>query len=190
MAQNQYVYNFSLFDSLDYGTSAPKFEPEFEPYTEPTPKKKSNQTKKANSHKSKSTVVRQTAMQKAHAKQTRLRIYGIIAVSIIFVGLFACMLGLNGSLDENATKINAVQSRIDEAKSEQIRLEAELDGLVSVDKLDYYAVNVLGMVKLEDYKITYINSEEDNHVVISGGKSYNSGTVATKFMQIKEYFSK
>ena len=39
MAQSQYAYNFSLFDSYDYGTSAPAFEPTYEPEVKPVKKK-------------------------------------------------------------------------------------------------------------------------------------------------------
>ena len=43
--------------------------------------------------------------------------------------------------------------------------------------------------KLENYKITYFDSGESNHVVVSGGKSYNTNSLASKFQNIKEYFS-
>lgn len=186
MAQNQYAYNFSLFDSLDYGTSAPQIIPGIEPIKEPSRKKASNKTVKT----VKKTSVKASASQKAASKRSALQSVVIIAVVALVVTLFAGMISLDSALDEKVTKINMVQSQINEAKSEQIRLESELDALVSVDKLDYYAVNVLGMVKLEDYKITYVNNNEENHVVISGGKSYEESTLAVKFLKIKEYFSK
>lgn len=186
MAQNQYAYNFSLFDSLDYGTSAPQIIPEIEPVKEPSRKKAPVRTVKT----AKKTAVKASASQKAASKRSALQSVAIMAVVFVVVTLFAGMINLNSSLDEKVTKINMVQAQINEAKSEQIRLESQLDALVSVDKLDYYAVNVLGMVKLEDYKITYVNNQEDNHVVISGGKSYEDNSFDLKFLKLKEYFSK
>lgn len=186
MAQNQYAYNFSLFDSLDYGTSAPQIIPDDEPIKEPSRKKAQSKTVKTAKKKN----VKASASQKKASKRSTLHSFVIMAVVALVVTLFAGILSLDSALDEKVTKINMVQSQINEAKSEQIRLESQLDALVSVDKLDYYAVNVLGMVKLEDYKITYVNNNEDNHVVISGGKSYEDNTLAVKFLKIKEYFSK
>ena len=202
MAQNQYVNNFSLFDSLDYGgTSAPKYEPEYEPVSPSRKKTKTDKNKKTNNKKNTSKSVRQnrsatvkraemTKAQKELAAHTRFIAVVSMCVAVVFVSLFACMLGLNSQIDEKITKINSVQNQIDEAKSDQVRLEAELDALVSIDKIDDYALNVLGMIKLEDYKITYIENQDDNHVVISGGKSYSNNAVSAKFIQLREYFSK
>ena len=43
MAQN--AYNFSMFDSYDYGTSAPQLEPVYEPEKKPERKKNTNNKK-------------------------------------------------------------------------------------------------------------------------------------------------
>lgn len=188
MAQNN-NYSFNLFDTIDYGgTSAPKFEPEYEPYKAPS-RKKAN-VKKSAPKKAKSTEKKTVKMTKAQTEQAafnRVVLAVGAAVAVIFFSLFACVLGLNGQIDANIAEINKVETKINEAKSDQIRLEAELDAAVSIDKIDDYALNVLGMIKLEDYKITYIGEQEENHVVISGGKSY-SNPITAKFIQIKEYF--
>ena len=186
MAQNQYAYNFSLFDSLDYGTSAPQIIPEIEPVKAPSRKKAAAKTTKT----AKKTNVKDSASQKAASKRSALYSAVIMSVAVIVVALFAGTISLNSALDEKVTRINMVQAQIDESKSEQVRLESQLDSLVSIDRLDDYAVNVLGMVKLEDYKITYINNSEDNHVVLSGGKSYEDNSFSMKLLKIKEYFSR
>ena len=55
MAQNN-NYSFNLFDTIDYGgTSAPKFEPEYEPYKAPSRKKAD--VKKSAPEKTKSTLI-------------------------------------------------------------------------------------------------------------------------------------
>ena len=47
MAQNRNnIYNFSMFDSLDYGTSAPQLEPVYEPETAPKKKQTVKTAKK------------------------------------------------------------------------------------------------------------------------------------------------
>jgi hypothetical protein len=79
---------------------------------------------------------------------------------------------LNCTLDATANSITKIENEINMARSENIRLSSALEGMVSIDKVEDYAENQLGMVKLENYKITYFNSDEGNHVVVSGGKHY------------------
>lgn len=177
MAQDQNAYKFSMFDSYDYGTSAPQLEPEYEPFEQPVRKK---------TVKKKKTLAgaeQRKAAKASHKKAAKLML-AVFAIATVF----SAVLFLNVKMDETATKINSVQSEINIAKSENVRLESALEGMVSIDKVEDYAEQNLGMVKLEDYRITYFGSGEDNHVVISGGKSYND-SLMSKFEKIKEYFS-
>lgn len=178
MAQSQNAYNFSMFDSYDYGTSAPQLEPVYEPEKRPE-RKKNNNKKKIQSVSS----AQRKATKASHIKSAKILLSVFSVVAVLSIVLF-----LNVQLDETATRINAVQSEIEIAKSEKIRLESALEGMVSIDKVEDYAEQNLGMVKLEDYRITYFESGEENHVVISGGKSYNDNSVFSKFEKIKEYF--
>ena len=180
MAQNQAVYNnFSLFGSLDYGTSAPKLDPVYEPQTsprkKPAPSKKIKQTQAASKAEVKATM---TSLEKSVK----------IVLALAFVFAFFCVaMFLNGKLDETATKITRLESDIRIAQSENIRLESALEGMVSIDKVEDYAENHLGMVKLENFRITYFNADEGNHVVVSGGKSYGDKQPGTKINTISEY---
>ena len=179
MAQSQYVSNFSLFGSYDYGTSAPAFEPSYEPEVKPEQKK----------NKKKQTTPKVSASQRKASKASHIASAKILLFIFSVAAVFSIVLFLNVQLDETAMAINSVQNEIDIAKSEKIRLEAALEGMVSIDKVENYAENTLGMVKLEDYRIKYFESGEENHVVISGGKSYDDNTLLSKFEKIKEYFS-
>ena len=183
MAQNQNnIYKFSMFDSLDYGTSAPQLEPVYEPETAPK-KKQTVKTVK----KKKASVSRNAQKKAALASYISGAKILLSVFSIAFV--LGIVLFLNVKMDETATKINAVQSEINIEKSENVRLESALEGMVSIDKVEDYAENTLGMVKLENYRITYFDSDESNNVVISGGKSYGDNTLAGKISYMKEYFS-
>lgn len=163
MAQNQTAYKFSLFDSYDYGTSAPRLEPVYEP--EVIPQRKSAPVKKKQiKHVSKAAV-----------KATRASLVSsirIVAILSCIFAVFSIAMYLNGMLDETATKITRLESDIKIAQSENVRLSSALEGMVSIDKVEDYAEENLGMVKLENYKITYFDSDNGNHVVVSGGKHY------------------
>ena len=163
MAQNQEAYKFSLFDSYDYGTSAPKLEPVYEP--EVKQKKKAPAKKQAKS------------VSKAQIKATKASVVSsikIVAVLVCIFSVFSMAMYLNGTLDETSNKITRLESDIKIAQSENIRLSSALEGMVSIDKVEDYAEHHLGMVKLENYKITYFESGEGNHVVVSGGKTYRN----------------
>ncbi len=180
MAQNRNnIYKFSMFDSLDYGTSAPQLEPVYEP--EVIPEKKQPVKKKK--------VSSVTKAQKNAARASYISGAKILLSVFSVAFVLGIVLFLNVKMDETATRINAVQSEINIAKSENVRLESALEGMVSIDKVEDYAEQTLGMVKLENYRITYFDSGESNHVVISGGKSYNENSLASKFETLKEYFS-
>ncbi len=166
MTQNQNAYKFSLFDSYDYGTSAPKLEPVYAPETVPYEKNAPAPKKK----KKAQVVVSDEVVAETKAS-TFFAVKLVFAIAFVF-SLFAVAMYFNGKIDETATKIANIEADIKIAQSEYIRLSSILEGMVSIDKVEDYAVNKLGMVKLENYKITYFESDEDNHVVISGGKTY------------------
>ena len=63
---------------------------------------------------------------------------------------------------------------LDEAKSENIRLNMALNALMSREKVEDYAVNVLGMQKIERYQIYYFDDRDGDKVVVSGGDTVNA----------------
>lgn len=165
MAQSSAAYNISLFDWYDDGTAAPKLDPKYDPQ-EPSrlPKKKQTTRKKSSQSTSRSA---KKATQASFISSMKVLACVFCVFSIICAAMY-----LNVRLDETASKINSVESEIEIAKSENIRLNSALEGMVSIDKIEDYAENTLGMVRLENYKITYFEADAGNHVVLSGGKSY------------------
>lgn len=164
MAQSSEAYDFSLFEPYEYGTAAPKYEPDYEReerYQRPAVKRQKKERAVSQSEK--------RATIQAGIKAAKL----VMTVAVIFM-FIGSGLYLNGKLDETARDISRIQSQIEIAKSENIRLNSKLEGMVSVDKIENYAENVLGMVKLEDYKVKYFNNDTGNKVIVSGGKTYSS----------------
>ncbi|MBR5233241.1 MAG: hypothetical protein IKW03_03420 [Clostridia bacterium] len=181
MAQSQLAYNnnFTLFGSYDYGTSAPKLDPVYEPQKKPAKKQTTVKKQKQTQTVSKSAV---KATQASFIMSVK-----IVAVLAVIFSFFSVAMFLNGMLDETATDITKIESEIKVARSENVRLESALEGMVAIDKVEDYAENNLGMVKLENYKITYFESDEGNHVVVSGGKSYSDKQPGSKITGLTEY---
>ena len=165
MAQKIPQQSFSLFDSYNYGTAAPELYPSYYPDTKET----HPQRKKKPVAKKQTTV---TLAQKRATFASFVSTAKILACLVAFFSVISVAIFLNVTLDEKATKIADIENSIKIEQSDQVRLASALEGKVSVDRIRDYAINTLGMVKLENYKVTYFESEEENHVVISGGKKY------------------
>lgn len=93
-------------------------------------------------------------------KEQRLAFSKIVKISTV-AGL--CLVMLFGVLFMNAQKneltyeISSLKSDIAVAESENTRLSSELDSLVSMDVIDKYAVEQLGMTKMKSNQIIYID---------------------------------
>lgn len=179
MAQSAYAFDFSLFEPYDDGTAAPQLEPVYEP--EEIPVRQPVKKKKKKSAKAVSNADRRATYASFFSS-----IKVIAAVFCIFSVVCVAMY-LNAKLDETANAIADVEAEMKIVESEHIRLTSCLEGMVSIDKIEDYAENNLGMVKLENYKITYFDSGNTNQVVISGGKSYEDSGVGSKFKKLTEY---
>ena len=89
----------------------------------------------------------------------------------VCVSLVVVLLVMNTKCDTLISEISTVENQIEIAKAENVRLNAELSSINSTDKIESYAENVLGMVKAENYQISYIDLSGEDEIVISGDKS-------------------
>ena len=62
--------------------------------------------------------------------------------------------------NELTREISRLKTNIAVAQSENISLNAELEAMVSVSQIDAYAVEKLGMVKVDPSQIKYIDSKQ------------------------------
>lgn len=165
----QAAYDFSLFEKYGYGTAAPELVPEYrseKPIEFPTEKKNTSAGTKKNTF----------IYVKSSTKASLLRSLSIVAVAAVIFGFMFGVMSLNASLDKTAKDIVVVENEIKIAKNEQIKLNSQLNNMVSFNNIKNYAENTLGMIHIESSKITYIETETENYVALSGGKSYYSAT--------------
>ena len=90
----------------------------------------------------------------------------------------------NSRCDMLINEISAMESQIEIAKGENVRLNAELSSIISTDKIENYAENVLGMVKAENYQVSYIDLSGADEIVVSGDKT--TGDASDLSGKIKE----
>lgn len=95
----------------------------------------------------------------------------LFVVSALLILLFGSVLFSKISLVMLERDAENWETKIKEAKSENTRLVMQLNSAVSLDKVDEYAVSVLGMHKLERYQIHYFGNTDGDEVVVAGGKA-------------------
>ena len=87
-------------------------------------------------------------------------------VAVVF-GVICCQISAGAERYELIRQIAAVESEIEVAKSENVRLNAELNSKTNITKIDSYAVDVLGMVKVESYQVECIDLTTGDKVLYS-----------------------
>lgn len=110
---------------------------------------------------------RQEAKEESRAVAVKtLRVLSITVAIMLFVGtyIFGTL-----KLDEINHDIANVQSQIKVADSENTRLKMQLNSMASLDKVEDYAINKLGMVKQESYQVEYIDLAVEDKVVLANG---------------------
>ncbi len=112
-----------------------------------------------------------TAEVRRESVASALRAVKLFFVSAVLVLLFGSVLFSKISLVTLESEANDWKLKIKEAKSENTRLVMQLNSAVSLDKVDEYAVSVLGMHKLERYQIHYFGNTDGDEVVVAGGKA-------------------
>mgnify|MGYP003547121617 CR=1 FL=1 len=93
-------------------------------------------------------------------------------VMMLTLALFSfsmiCMHVTAGAQRYELTKqIESVEKDLAAARSEQVRLNAELNSLTSITKIDSFATGILGMTKLENYQVEYVDLSDGDRVLFS-----------------------
>ena len=108
------------------------------------------------------------SQKKREEHNSNLRIGFMLAFVAIVFGVICCQISAGAERYELIRQIAAVESKIEVAKSENVRLNAELNGKISITKIDAYAVDVLGMTKMENYQVECIDLSKGDKVLYSG----------------------
>lgn len=157
--RNNYAYdnyNPNMRTQNINGSAAPKMKPA------PQKKPKLELVKKT----------RKTAAQvRQQTEAETKRIIRTICVAMTILMFMAVAIFSRVQLDEVNRKIAAVENDIKLAQSDEIRIRNELNALVSIDNVEDFAANQLGMVKVQDYQVIYIDLSTDDYVSKVNGKA-------------------
>ena len=151
-------YDFSLFE-MKTGTTA---------NISTAPKKREEKKPQMrvvvnNRRKSKINIV------PSYVKSNSVAKAGVVLFCLL--AILGMLIYMQAKLDNVNRQIARTQQTLEETKSETVRLQMELNSIISIDKVEDYAVNTLGMVKIESGQVEYIDLSGEDKVILSGNKT-------------------
>lgn len=93
--------------------------------------------------------------KKAFSQVVQILTVTVLALSMLFGVLFTYV-----QKNELTKSIANIRDEISVAQSENVSLNAQLEALVSVSQIDSYAVEKLGMTRLQSNQIRYIDTAQ------------------------------
>lgn len=116
-------------------------------------------------------IVRKTRQQiKAETRRANLRALKALGVAAILLGFVGVIIFSRIKVDELNRNIQSQKAKLDVLNSQNTALEMKMNSMVSLDKVEEYAENQLGMVKQEAYQVEYVDLTDSEKVLVSGGK--------------------
>lgn len=85
------------------------------------------------------------------------QIVKIATVAVLCLAMLFAVLYSNAQKNELTHEIAKLETQLAVSQSESTRLNSELDALVSMNMIDQYAVEKLGMTKMKSNQIRYID---------------------------------
>ena len=153
--KQEYDYNFDMFDVPARARTA----------ASAAPARKARPQAPLKVVQNKKTV----AQQKKESRSAATNSLMILIFAAVIMALLCLQINAGAKSYEISRKISAVESEIQAAKSENVRLNAELNSITSIGNIDDYATHVLGMSKIESYQVEYIDLSQDDGVIFYSG---------------------
>jgi cell division protein FtsL len=152
--QQRENYNFDMFDVrvAARGSAAPARKPKEESPLKVVPAKRTDTQK-------------QKEARSATANSLLILIFAAVIMAMLCLQINA-----GARSYEISRQIASVEADIEAARSENVRLNAQLNSFTSIGNVDDYATRVLGMSKIEGYQVEYIDLSQD------GGVLYHTGS--------------
>lgn len=155
---NAYAYNYNRNEKIiSYnGSAAPKVKPQ--------PQKKPQLELVKNTRLTAAQVRQQTAAETRKAIK-------VMCVAMAVLMFMALAIYSRVKLDEINREISSVEKKIELAQSDAIKLNNELNAIVSINNVEEYATNELGMSKIQDYQVYYIDMSSQDYVAVANGEN-------------------
>ena len=90
-----------------------------------------------------------------------------IACLLLIVAVASALLYTNVSLAERVTQVSAATEEYTKLEAEGVRLNMELEGMVSLENVERYAEEELGMAKKESKSVEYVRLNQENKIEVA-----------------------
>lgn len=94
------------------------------------------------------------------------KVLNIIGIATL-LSLMIAVIATNATVTSYSTKIANEKKEIVQLESEKSYLNFTLESRMSLDRIENYAVNTLGMVKMDASQKKYVELESENKIVVS-----------------------
>lgn len=132
-------------------------------------------------------VIRKTQKQlQEEAKRSRAVALKVVAIAFFLFLLMGFQIYSHVQVDELDSELNSLNQQISVLKSDNTRRNMELNANISLEKVDQYARNELGMVKISDYQVNYVKLSDADAVEVSGDKIHHKSALANDSAQKRE----
>lgn len=143
------------YNKYQYETSLRKLEPEY------APKKNKYKSKKSTAKK-----VQQKVNKKQLQEEKKQHRKVIMYVALIFSILFAISYR-NAQIDESFEKVQDYKKELAAVEKENSQLELAIESSLNLSNVEQQAKELLGMQKLTNQQIVYVNLEKDDHIEVA-----------------------
>ncbi len=138
-------------------------EPAYSPEVQEVPSQPVQKPRLVKQHKTAVQIRKETIASAIHTLK-------IFAVAITLLTLFGAVLYSRIHITELEREAVQIASEIKDAESENTRLVMQINSSISREKVDEYAVSVLGMQKVERYQVHYFENRDGDKVVMTNGE--------------------
>lgn len=105
----------------------------------------------------------------ANAAAVSRRALRIVLISVVAFTMLALLIVQRAQIATLDVQIIKTQTQLDEAKSETVRLESEFNSIASVESVEDYAKNKLGMVKRTRNQIFFFTNDNSDEILLLNG---------------------
>jgi hypothetical protein len=109
---------------------------------------------------------RSRADRAAHAAAVSRRALRIVLISGVAFVMLALLIVQRAQIASLDVKIVQAQIQLDEAKSETVRLDSLFNSMASVESVEDYATNHLGMVKRTRNQVSFFLNENSDEILL------------------------
>ncbi len=108
--------------------------------------------------------------------------------AVTLAGALMCFV-LYGKAEETClqSEITSMTKAVDIEYSNGVRMKAELDGRTSIESVEDYAENVLGLKKLDKSQVEYVSLQNSDIIEIAETESNAFVNIRNKFYELMEY---